>query len=297
MRIDQLTNLLAAVTVIEMMLTIGLAVQLRDVLSAARRWQTVSLALVANYVAVPFITVAILAWFDPDPMVAAGFLVAAVCPGAPYGPPLTAAARGNVMLAVGLMVLLAATSAIISPLLLQLLLPIFAGDRPLSVDAIKIIRTLLVVQLLPISVGLYIRYKRPVLADRLLKPATALSKLLNLALILAVLSVQLPMLARIRPTGYAGMILLIGASAAVGWLAGGARSDNRKALAIATSVRNVGVSLVIATASFSGTPAIAATTAFALVQTGFMALVAIAWGRYSGVQPVGPATIPKIAPR
>ena len=35
---------------------------------------------------------------DPEhfPLVAAGFLIAAVCPGAPYGPPFTRMAGGNV---------------------------------------------------------------------------------------------------------------------------------------------------------------------------------------------------------
>jgi hypothetical protein len=44
-------------------------------------------------------------------------------------------------------------------------------------------------------------------------------------------------------------------------------------------VRNVGVSLVIATGSFPGTKAVTAATAFALFQTLVMALVALSWVR------------------
>jgi hypothetical protein len=50
-------------------------------------------------------------------------------------------------------------------------------------------------------------------------------------------------------------------------------------MAMATSVRNVAVGLVLATTSFPGTPAIAAATAFALFQTIAIALIALAWGR------------------
>jgi len=39
---------------------------------------------------------------------------------------------------------------------------------------------------------------------------------------------------------------------------------NRTAMTMATSVRNVGVSLVIATGSFAGTKAVTAATAFAI---------------------------------
>jgi hypothetical protein len=50
-------------------------------------------------------------------------------------------------------------------------------------------------------------------------------------------------------------------------------------MVMATAVRNVGVALVIATASFPGTKAVAAATAFALFQTLAVALAALAWGR------------------
>ena len=53
-------------------------------------------------------------------------------------------------------------------------------------------------------------------------------------------------------------------------------------MVMATSVRNVGVSLVIVTAAFAGTRAVAAATAFAIFQTILMALIAIAWGRMQG---------------
>jgi hypothetical protein len=55
-------------------------------------------------------------------------------------------------------------------------------------------------------------------------------------------------------------------------------------MAMVTSVRNVGVGLVIAADSSPGTAAITAVTAFALFQTVVMALVAIGWGRWASVQ-------------
>ena len=58
------------------------------------------------------------AWLRIDPGVAAGFLVLAVCPGAPFGPAVAAVARGDVASATGLMVVLAGSSALAAPLLL-----------------------------------------------------------------------------------------------------------------------------------------------------------------------------------
>jgi len=277
--VDQWINVLVTITLLEMMVAIGLGVGLADVAGVGRNWRVVTRAVLANYVCVPAAAVGLLALFRPEPLVAAGFLIAAVCPGAPYGPPFTAMAKGNVAVSVGLMVMLAGSSAVIAPLLLRFLLPLVSSGDSLKVDAAKIVFTLLVVQLLPLCVGLAVRARRPNLAARLLKPANLLSAVLNLSVIGLILVVQFQTLAAIRPMGFAGMLALVLAALAAGWVLGMPGSGHRKAMAITTSVRNVGVSLVLATSSFPDTPAVTAALAFALLQTVVMAMVALGWGR------------------
>jgi BASS family bile acid:Na+ symporter len=114
------------ITLFEMMVAIGLGVTFGTVLDVARNWRLITRAALANYIVVPATAVGLLLLFDAHPMIAAGFVVAAVCPGAPYGPLFTAIARGDVPVAVGLMVVLAGSSALISPALLYVLLaPLF----------------------------------------------------------------------------------------------------------------------------------------------------------------------------
>jgi BASS family bile acid:Na+ symporter len=289
MTIDQFINVLATVTLFEMMVTIGLGVTFTDVVGVARKWQMVGKAALANYLCVPAAAVALLLLFHANPYIAAGFLIAAVCPGAPYGPPFTGMAKGNVPASVGLMILLAGSSALLAPLLLTFLLPFTLGflpplpveSKPLEIDAIKVVSTLLLSQMLPLAVGLAIRQWRPALAEKLKKPAGLLSMVLNLGTLGVILSVQFEMLVAIPLRGYMGMAVLVAAGVAAGWLLGGPGAGNRTAMTMATSVRNVGVSLVIATGSFGGTQAVTAATAFAIFQTVVMALVALGWGRVS----------------
>ena len=56
-------------------------------------------------------------------MVSVGFLILASCPGAPVGPPITAIARGDVPWALGMMLILAGLSALLTPALLSPLPP------------------------------------------------------------------------------------------------------------------------------------------------------------------------------
>ena len=281
MSIDQVINLLATVALIELMLTIGLDAAVKDIATVATDYRAVLGAMLANYVVVPAVTVGLLLLLGASPMVAAGFLVVAVCPGAPYAPPFTAIAKGNVARAVGLMVILAGSSAILAPLLLKLLLPVVAGNTPVAVNAGRIVATLALSQFLPLCVGLFVRARYSPLAIRLTKPLRQLSTLLNVALIVLILVVQFRMLKEIRLTGYAGMLVLLVASILAGWLLGGPGRANRDTLAITTAVRNVGVALVITSAAFPNSPAIAATTAYALLQTLTIALTATTLGRLS----------------
>ncbi len=276
---DKLINILVTLTLVELMVAIGLGVTFAEVIGVARNRRLLVRAALANYVCVPAAAVGLLLLFHAEPMVAAGFLIAAVCPGAPYGPPFTAIAKGNTAVSVGLMVVLAASSALIAPLLLAVLLPWTTGNGSLRVDAAKMVITLLVTQLLPLCFGLAVRQWRPHLAARLLKPANRLSAVLNLSVIGLILTVHFQTLMAIRPRGFVGMLVLVLAALAAGWLLGMPGSDNRKAMAITTAVRNVGVGLVIATSSFPGTPAVTATLAFALFQTILLAIVALGWGR------------------
>ena len=279
MTLDRFINLLAAITLFEMMATIGLEATISEIAAVARDWRTVIRAGVANYVIVPAAAVALLFAFHAAPLVAAGFLIAAVCPGAPYGPPFTGMARGNVALSVGLMMILAASSALLAPLLLRLLLPVVSGDHPLEINATKMLATLLGGQLLPLCLGLFMRHRWPALAGRLEKPGRRLSLLLNVALLGTILTVQFDALIAIPARAFAGMTALVLGGLAAGWLLGGRGSGERTAMAMATAVRNVAVTLVIAVASFPGTPAVTAATAFGLFQTILVALAALAWGR------------------
>jgi bile acid:Na+ symporter, BASS family len=233
----------------------------------------------ANYLLFPGVTIALLMLFDVGAMVAAGFLVLAVCPGAPYGPPFAAIARANVPAAVGLMAILAGTSTIISPTLLHVLLPWVSGGEAPQISLIEMLSALLVTQLLPLLLGLMVRHRRPQLVDRLVNPLELVSKVLNLSVAGLILGTQFRMLMDIPIAGFAGMLILLIASLVIGWLAGGPGRDNRRTMALTTSLRNVGLGLVIVTGNFGGTPAVSAALAYGIVEVFGSLLVALCWGR------------------
>ena len=275
-------KILVPITLIEMMIAVGLGVSLAELAATARNWRLTTKAALANYLCVPAATVGLLLLFHPaDATVLAGFLILAVCPGEPFAPGCTRLARGNVAAAVGLMVLLAGSSALAAPVLLHLLLPLMSGSGTLQVDAGQIVGTLLATQLVPLCLGLGVRHWLPRVANGLQRPANLCSAILNLATLVVVLVVYSPLLAAIRLRGYVGMLVLLVASWAAGWLLGGPGAGNRRALTLTTSLRNVGVGLVIATSNFGGTAAVTAVLAYGIFEILGSVFLALAWGRSS----------------
>ena len=268
---------LVAITLIVMMFATGLGVTLADVVGAAKDRRLVLRAGLANYVAVPFVAVVLLRLLDADPTVAAGFLILAVCPGAPYGPPLTALAVGTTALSIGLMVMLAVSSVLVAPLLLHVLLPMTPAGAEVHVDPLGMLFTILATQLLPLCCGLALKHRKPVPAARLLGPAVALGKVLNAAMLTLVLAAYWPRLLEVRLTGVLGMLCLLGFSLACGWLAGGARNADRRAVALTTSIRNVGLGIGVTASAFADTSAVTAVLAYGLVQLFGSLLMALWW--------------------
>jgi BASS family bile acid:Na+ symporter len=276
--LDNLINPLTFVGLVATMLAIGLRVHLAEVIAVARQTRLVAWALVANFLLVPLVTVGLLYLFAPQPMIAAGFLILAVCPGAPVGPLFASIAKADVPAAIGKMVILAGLSAVLSPLLLAGLLSRLGTDNELHVSYLSIVRTLLVTQMLPLMIGIGIYERAPRLAAWIAKPLNLLANLALLAVVVLLLIDQYETLADIRMRGWLGMLLLLAASLAIGWLCGGPSLATRKSLSLTTSARNAAVGLVIASQSFAGTPAMPAVVAFALVSTLGTLGCALYWG-------------------
>jgi hypothetical protein len=83
MRVDAIINLVAAVALFFMMMAVGLGLSIGDLLKVARDWKLALRAGIANYLLVPAAAVGLIFVFQPEPMVAAGFLIAVIlswCP-------------------------------------------------------------------------------------------------------------------------------------------------------------------------------------------------------------------------
>jgi BASS family bile acid:Na+ symporter len=268
-----------------MMMAVGLGVAFDDVISAARNWRRLARALAANYLVVPAAALFLAEFLGDSESLVVGFLIVAVFPGASYGPPFTTFARGDLSLSVGLMVLLAASSAIVGPVLLRLMLELTSVQTSITVDVPRVVGLLALTQLAPLGAGIIIRRFAPEVAARLRAPAELLGKVLNGCSIGCILVDHWQRPGDSHFVGLSAMLALLIVSLAAGYLMGGPGNSSRKTVALSTSLRNIGVSVVVASSHQVESAALAAVIGYAIIEITGSLLAALWWGRMGAPRP------------
>jgi bile acid:Na+ symporter, BASS family len=126
-------------------------------------------------------------------------------------------------------------------------------------------------------------------ADPPLRRANLVSKILNLVVPVFILAAHFGILAHNRLIGLAGLLILLISTLTIGWILGGSDNRTRRSLALVTSLRTVGVGLVIAAGAFAGMRAISAVLSYGIVEVLGSLSRAMWWGR----QPSAGIGIPK----
>ena len=137
--------------VVSSMLAMGAGLTVSQISEPLRNARLVILALLANFVLMPLGAVALtkVLWLD-EPF-GVGLLLLGCAAGAPFLPKLAELAKGNLAFAVGAMVLLMIVTVGYLPMVLPLLLP------GVTVDPWKIARSLVLLMLLPLAAGLFLK--------------------------------------------------------------------------------------------------------------------------------------------
>ena len=261
-------------SVIFLMLGVGLNTAFGQVIAVARQVRLIGIGVLANFIVVPALIYLSLVWLPLSPEVKIGIMLMAAAPIAPMAPPFVGMARGNVAYAVGLMTIVALLSVPLTPLILDFALP--KSMEGVVLDPMQIIKTLLIAQLIPISVGMTIRQVSPKWAERLLK---FVPKIGQIGLIIGVgllLAKDTRQILSIGILPHLVMALMVIGSLFIGdWMLIGETDDNRCSLAVSTAIRNVPLAFLIAGENFPDTVVAPVTLLFGV----FTMVLSIGYGK------------------
>ena len=167
--------------VVSSMLAMGAGLTVARIIEPLRNVRLVLLALFANFVLMPAGAIALAKALRLDEPFGVGLLLLGCAAGAPFLPKLAELAKGNLAFAVGAMVLLMVVTVAYLPIVLPLLLP------GVTVDPWQIARSLVLLMLLPLAVGLVLKSQYEDLATRAKRLLDWIS---NVSLILLVLLIS-----------------------------------------------------------------------------------------------------------
>lgn len=241
----QISGLLFVVT---SMLAMGLSLTVPQIMQPLRNVRLVALALLANFVLVPLLAYAITRVIPLEQSLKVGLIVLATAAGAPFLPKLVQGAKGNVAFGVGLMVLLMVVTIIYMPIVLPLLLP------GVSVNPWDIAKSLIVLMLVPLAIGLLMRSHSPDAAAHWQPVMSKISGLAILILLVVGLGLNVSNIIDLIGTGgILALLLFIIGSFLIGFLLGGRDQGDRSVMGLGTAQRNVSAAIVVTAQNFSGT--------------------------------------------
>ena len=202
-----------------------------------------------------------------------GLMVLALSAGAPFLMLEARGAKANLGLAVGVMTLLMVVTIFFLPLVLPLLL------TGVEVDAGAIAKSLIVLMLIPLILGLLVRANAPDTAQHWMPVMNKIGSLGIMILLVVGLGLNVSnVFGLIGSGGFLALLLFIVGSLAIGLLIGGRDPGVRNVMGLGTAQRNVSAAIVVTLANFAGTNAVP----FVLVASILIPLILLPTARWLG---------------
>lgn len=267
--------------VVSSMLAVGVSLTLGQIVAPLRNGRLVSLALLANFVLMPLGAILIARLLSLDEPLGIALLLLGTAAGAPFLPKLAGVAKSNLAFAVGLMVLLMVLTVGYMPVVLPLLL------EGVSVDPTSIARSLVLLMLLPLGVGLLVKARLSHVADRFRAPLNRISSVSLVLLIVLLLVTKIQNVISLFGTrGILASILFLFVGVATGWLLGGPAFGTKGVLALGTAQRNIAAALVVGGKNFADPTVLVMVVVVAVVGLLILMPLARALGSRGAVQKV-----------
>ena len=232
--------------VVSSMLAMGSGLTVSLIAEPLRDVRLVVLALLANFVVMPLGALGLAKALSLDEPFGIGLLLLGCAAGAPFLPKLAELAKGNLAFAVGAMVLLMVVTVAYLPIVLPLLLP------GITVHPWNIARSLLLLMLLPLVIGLVLKARYGDLAERVKPTLDRISNISVILLVCLITAANIDKVLQVFGTrGILAGLLFIALGFGTGWLLGGPNADTKRVMALGTGQRNIAAALVVASQSFS----------------------------------------------
>ena len=214
--------------------------------------KAVIVGLCNQLIFLPLIGFSIILLFDLSSSMAIGIMILALCPGGPTSNLITQVARGNIGLSVTLTALASLITVFTIPIILSKAITYFTGETGVVIE-LPIVQTMLqilIITVIPVSIGMVIRKKNEDFALRMEKPMRTASTVLFVIIFLLVMIANKDLIVEaMKEVGLATLLLNL-STMALGYITARAfriKGKSQISITIESGIQNGTLAFVIAT--------------------------------------------------
>jgi BASS family bile acid:Na+ symporter len=268
---DQASTLILAVSLIIIMLGMGLSLVAADFKRVFLYPKAVVVGLLNQLVLLPLIAFGVTMLVPTRPEIAVGLMILAACPGGPTSNLIAHLAKADTALSVSLTALSSFITLLTIPFIVNFSLTHFldAGEV-IKLDVVNTIVQILVIVIIPVSLGMLIRRYKEAFAIKMEKPVRVASGLvLVLVIVGLVIKEKDNMVAYLEEAGLVALLLNV-ATMLVGYLSARMLKINKKmarSISIESGIQNgtlaITIAVLLGSTEFAITPAVYSLIMFA----------------------------------
>lgn len=234
------------------MFGVALDLQWEDIVRAFKKPKPTILGLVSQFLLLPALTFLLAVVWNPLPGIALGMFLVAACPGGTVSNFMSAMAKADLGLSVSLTAISTLLCVFFTPFNFEFWSSLYPATQHLlksvQLDAFELFKTVFVLLIIPVFLGMIVRAKQPQFVQRIKQPVKWVSLLIFIAfVVVAFLKNQDNFIQ------YAGLVLALVivhnfSALLLGYAVGRAGNLGRPAsrsLSIETGIQNSGLGLVI----------------------------------------------------
>jgi len=234
------------------MLGMGMTLIPADFTRIIKYPKAILIGLTNQLLFLPIIGFSLAIAFNLNPVMAVGLMILASCPGGPTSNLITQVCKGNIALSVTLTAIASIVSIFTIPFILSYALAYFSShtDITIKLPIIDTIIQIMVITVIPISIGMIIRKHKTNFAKRMEKPMRTASTVIFILVFIAVLAANADKLVDgMKEAGFVTLLLNI-VTMGLGYLTARLFKLNLKnaiSITIESGIQNGTLALVIAT--------------------------------------------------
>ncbi|WP_339840040.1 bile acid:sodium symporter family protein [uncultured Maribacter sp.] len=259
------TGIILAISLIIIMFGMGLSLTVTDFKRIFIYPKAIIIGLCCQILILPLIGFTIATTLNLSPTIAIGIMLLSACPGGPTSNMLTFLAKGDLALSVSLTAVASILTIFTIPIIVQFAIEEFSNESQIiSVDAPTMIKQLMVIVLIPVSLGMWVKHRFERFASRMEKPVKIISAIIFILVVVGItISIRDVLMTYLNEAGLPAILLNV-CTMTIGFTLAILFKLNKKqaiSISIETGIQNATLAITLATialnnAEFSIVPAI-----------------------------------------